>query len=217
MMGCRSTGYGRVVSTVIAFTICFTRIEWAAFFYLLGQGLDAVDGTVARKFDQCSKFGAVLDMLTDRMSTAVLLIVLGQLYDGYWGVFASLIVLDIVSHWYQMQCKSLQKKKSHKGSKNQILNFYYTGFSPKWPYVLLIACSGNEFFLVACYVLKFTSGPALAWAGGIELVKLIWWLNLPIFIFKQAMNIVQLYDAASEIALIDWREKHGYLPIKKQS
>jgi hypothetical protein len=54
------------------------------------------------------------------MSTAVLLIVLGQIYDKYWGFFAFLIVLDIVSHWYQMQCKAMQNKKSHKGSKNPV-------------------------------------------------------------------------------------------------
>jgi hypothetical protein len=29
------------------------------------------------------------------------------------------------------------------------------------------------------------------------------------------MNFVQLYDAAGEIALIDWREKEGHLPLKK--
>jgi phosphatidylglycerophosphate synthase len=42
------------VSTVIAFTMCFSQIEATAFFYLLGQGLDAVDGTVARAFNQCT-------------------------------------------------------------------------------------------------------------------------------------------------------------------
>jgi len=197
-------GYARIISTVIAFSICFTQVEAAAFFYLLGQGLDAVDGTVARRFNQCSKFGAVLDMLTDRMSTAVLLIVLGQIYPNYWGVFAGLIVLDIVSHWYQMQCKAMQRAVTHKGSKNWLLNVYYTA-----PYVLLIACCGNEFFLVALYVLKFTSGAAVAMIAGIPLVQFILYVNAPIFFYKQAMNVVQLYDAASEIALIDYREKYA--------
>ena len=36
------------------------------------------------------------------MSTAVLLVVLALQYPHMWGFFAFLIVLDIVSHWYQM-------------------------------------------------------------------------------------------------------------------
>jgi hypothetical protein len=87
--------------------------------------------------------------------------------------------------------------KTHKGSANPILNFYYT-----FPYVLLIACAGNEFFLVCCYLLKWSTGPAAA--------PLLWQhiatVCFPIFVFKQAMNFVQLYDAAGEIALIDYRE-----------
>lgn len=92
----------RIISTVVAFYLCFSQIELAALFYTIGQGLDAVDGVTARYFNQCSKFGAVLDMLTDRMSTAVLLVVLALLYPDMWGAFAFLIVLDIVSHWFQM-------------------------------------------------------------------------------------------------------------------
>ena len=36
------------------------------------------------------------------MSTAVLLIVLALQYQSLWGFFAFLVVLDIVSHWFQM-------------------------------------------------------------------------------------------------------------------
>lgn len=51
---------------VVAFKLCFTSPLPAAICYCISQGLDAVDGVVARYFNQCSKFGAVLDMLTDR-------------------------------------------------------------------------------------------------------------------------------------------------------
>jgi len=190
-------GYCRVISTVYAFAICFTDIQQAAFFYLLGQGLDAVDGEVARKFNQCSKFGAILDMLTDRMSTACLLIVLSHLYPQQWGLYAFLIVLDTVSHWIQMQCKLMQNKTSHKGSDNPILAFYYT--KP----VLLVACCGNEFYFVTKYLLAtYKEGHALY--PILNMVKLVtFW----IFAFKQAMKFVQLYDASSEIAQIDYRDK----------
>ena len=62
-------GYARVVFMILAFSVCFTRPLTAAVCYCISQGLDAVDGQVARHFKQCSKFGAVLDMLTDRYDT----------------------------------------------------------------------------------------------------------------------------------------------------
>jgi phosphatidylglycerophosphate synthase len=86
-----------------------------------------------------TKFGAVLDMLCDRMATCVLCIVLSHFYAHAWGFFAFLIVLDIVSHWCQMYAKLASGAKTHKGSKNPLLNFYYT-----FPYALLFFCVGDQ-------------------------------------------------------------------------
>ena len=38
----------------------------AGWCYILSAGLDAFDGHAARALDQSTKFGAMLDMLTDR-------------------------------------------------------------------------------------------------------------------------------------------------------
>jgi CDP-diacylglycerol--inositol 3-phosphatidyltransferase len=65
-----------------------------------------VDGWCARKFNQVSTFGAVLDMVTDRVSTACLLVILSQIYRPSL-VFLSLLALDIASHWLQMYRYSL--------------------------------------------------------------------------------------------------------------
>lgn len=88
-------------------------------------------------------------MLTDRMSTATLMVVLALVYQDMWGFYAFLIVLDIVSHWFQMYSKLASGAKSHKGGQNPLLNFYYC-----FPYVLLICCVGNEFYLVSQYLLS---------------------------------------------------------------
>jgi CDP-diacylglycerol--inositol 3-phosphatidyltransferase len=187
-------GYGRIVATVLAFSCVFADPQKAAFFYLVGQGLDAVDGVTARYFNQCSKFGAVLDMLTDRMSTAVLLIVLSILYPAHWGLFAFLIVLDIVSHWFQMYSKLVMNKTSHKGSKNPLLNFYYT-----FPYALLVFCVGNEFFFVCLYLL---ASPSLV-SSYLGLLNAILYTCFPIFFMKQFMNVVQLYDSIGDVVELD--------------
>jgi CDP-diacylglycerol--inositol 3-phosphatidyltransferase len=97
-----SLGYARILCTVFAFAVAFSHPDLFALFYSIGQGLDGIDGITARAFNQCSRFGALLDMLTDRMSTAALLIVLSHLYANQWAFFTFLIVLDIVSHWFQM-------------------------------------------------------------------------------------------------------------------
>jgi len=204
-------GYARVFFMVCAFYVCFTRPSLAACFYVISQGLDAVDGQVARAYQQCSKFGAVLDMLTDRMSTAVLLIVLALQYQSYWGFFAFLVVLDVVSHWFQMYSKLSQKISTHKGSKNPILNFYYCDVLTFWPRLpwLLVFCVGNEMFLVAMYLLSFTDGGSKEAAGGF-----LWHATLlaaavvsfPIFFCKQFFNVIQLTDAAGEVADQDWAD-----------
>jgi CDP-diacylglycerol--inositol 3-phosphatidyltransferase len=49
-----------------------------------------------------SEFGAVLDMVVDRTSTASLLVVLSHLYPDYMAAFCGLIVLDFGSHWFHM-------------------------------------------------------------------------------------------------------------------
>lgn len=65
--------------------------------------LDAADGVAARLFKQCSQFGAVLDMVTDRSTTAGLLCQLCVLYEPKWTlVFQLLLALDLSSHYMHM-------------------------------------------------------------------------------------------------------------------
>jgi CDP-diacylglycerol--inositol 3-phosphatidyltransferase len=173
----------------------FSSPSLSVMFYFIGQGFDAVDGVAARYFNQCSKFGGLLDMLTDRMGTAVLMIVLSHLYPSAWGLFAFLIVLDVVSHWFQMYSTLCAGKKTHKGSPNPLLNFYYT-----FPYALLIFCCGNELFVMALYVNYFYSSSFIA------NVMLI---TFPIFAAKQLMNAVQLYQCMNDMVQIDVDEANA--------
>ena len=135
-------------------------------------------------------------MLTDRMSTLVLMIVLSHLYPHLWGIFASLIVLDIVSHWCQMYSKVAQQKTTHKGSMNPLLNFYYT-----FPYALLTFCIGNELFFITLYLLSYPH---------YEMIRIgytiLMYLSFPIMLWKQLMNIIQLYDSCNEICALDLQQ-----------
>jgi CDP-diacylglycerol--inositol 3-phosphatidyltransferase len=53
-------------------------------------------------YNTASKFGAVLDMVTDRFSTAALVLILSHFYPKYILGFQILNILDFVSHWTRM-------------------------------------------------------------------------------------------------------------------
>jgi hypothetical protein len=52
----------------------------------------------------------------------------------------------------------------------------------------------SQVFLVALYVAQFN---AAAWV-----TQVVYW-SFPVFAFKQAMNVVQLYDACQDIISMD--------------
>ncbi|KAG2253559.1 hypothetical protein Bca52824_083695 [Brassica carinata] len=85
----------------LCFAVCFSNKTLFSLLYFFSFCCDAVDGWCARVFNQVSTFGAVLDMVTDRVSTACLLVILSQVYRPSL-VFLSLLALDIASHWLQM-------------------------------------------------------------------------------------------------------------------
>lgn len=90
--------------------------------------LDALDGWAARVFNQCSFFGAVLDMVTDRCTTTFLFFALADSFPRYRVGFQLLCALDWVSHYVHMRATAATGK-SHKSigvEQSQLLNLYYT-------------------------------------------------------------------------------------------
>ena len=77
-------GYLRVVLTLLSITLMIIfPMQWkiAIICYISSFVGDLFDGMAARKFNQCSTFGGLLDMVTDRCSTAGLLCVLSREYE----------------------------------------------------------------------------------------------------------------------------------------
>jgi len=105
--------------------------------------------------------------------------------------------------------KLAQRVATHKGSKNKLLNFYYVEVMSFWPRLpwLLVFCVGNEMFLVCLYLLSFTK------SGGDwhMLYTTLAVVSFPIFFMKQFFNVIQLGDAAGEVADAD------YVDHQKQS
>ena len=61
-----------------------------------------------RHFDQSTKFGAMLDMLTDRCATMCLLATLGTFYPNWLFFFQLSMTIDISCHWIYLHTTTLQ-------------------------------------------------------------------------------------------------------------
>jgi len=193
-------GYARVIAMLLSFAYAQENWKFTCFCYLLSQALDAVDGFAARGLNQCSELGAVLDMVTDRVSTTGLCVVLAQIYPQYLGAFCALICLDMFSHWYQMYATLASGGTSHKKNTNWILKLYYN--RP----ILFTVCAGNELFFVSMYALHFGGGPMLPLPPTMQpmaFFRAVGFCAAPFFVFKQFTNVVQLLTACGTIVEID--------------
>ena len=96
-------GYTRFLLLFVSpyFVLSKTHWYWFVICYSLSYLLDAADGNAARAFNQCSRFGAALDMVCDRASNATIYMALSTLYPSYSILFFSCFVLDFGSHWLQ--------------------------------------------------------------------------------------------------------------------
>lgn len=196
-------GYARIVLMFIAFYYMTNEdtYQFTVLCYLLSQLLDAFDGHAARLLGQCSRLGAMLDMLTDRCSTLGLVMALGLLYPNYFLFFQCYAVLDIASHWLHLTASHHSGSTSHKQidlSDNPILYYYYQN-----RIVLFSMCAGNELFFSFLYLLRFGEGPSLA---GCNVFRSIVYVCAPIMIIKTFISVVQLIAAAKNIVIVDTEE-----------
>lgn len=212
-------GYVRIITGLAAFHYAWDTEHILHFFFLYGFSylLDAVDGVAARKLNQKSSFGAVLDMVTDRFCTAGLLAVLAFKFQEPMlkTAFVWLMILDIVSHWVQMYSSLRIGTDSHKNiseKEHPLLRFYYM-----FPYALFWVCLFNETALVMLFLVAHEdtqlvkSIPAIELPqitnGGVPLHRLALYVSFPIFVLKQTISVIQLHGAAKRILAVDEQDR----------
>ncbi|XP_057284351.1 CDP-diacylglycerol--inositol 3-phosphatidyltransferase [Pezoporus wallicus] len=197
-------GYFRIALAAASFYLMPTAPGPAAACYGLSGLLDAVDGHAARALGQGSRLGAMLDMLTDRLSSMCLLLNLALLYPTAAPLFQLSMALDVASHWLHMHCTTLEGGRSHKavgGTTHPVLRLYYSSKA-----LLFLLCAGNEGFYGCLYLLHFGEGPAVL-PGGPGLFRAGLWVTAPLALLKGALNLVQLGGAARRLAAIDRAER----------
>ncbi|KAF7286653.1 phosphatidylinositol synthase [Rhynchophorus ferrugineus] len=190
-------GYCRIIMAIISFYFMPTNYTIAIVCYVISALLDAFDGYAARYFNQSTKFGAMLDQLTDRCGTMGLTIVLAHLYPKYMFLFLLSISIDISSHWLYLHSTVVQGKKSHKFidmSENPIMNIYYTN-----KIVLFVMCAGNESFFIALYLLYF--------APTVIGFKIVLYVTAPIMLAKTFISLLHCTVAAKNLAIVDVNER----------
>ena len=195
-------GYGRVLAMLASFYYFFSEYKYCMGFYTVAFVGDAIDGYVARALNQSSKYGGVLDMVTDRICTAGFMAMLSQLYPEYSYGLSMLICLDVASHWFHVVSIIMigndQHHKSAETLKNRniLLRWYYAIY-PLFGY----CCVGTEFFYIFLYLYYWTSNEVV-W-------KLCMWACAPACVMKNIINVAQLTSACYAIAEIDTKEKNG--------
>jgi len=189
-------GYGRIVFAFIGFAFAYSN--WTMFLacYATSQLLDAFDGMAARHFGQCSRFGAVLDMVTDRFSSAMLLTFLSHLYVQYYMLFVALAVLDFVSHWAQMYATLLCGETSHKDTQgaHPLMRLYYTS-----KMALFWTCVSQENVYLSLYAMHFLASGSTAYT----FFKGVLVVSTPLCAFKQVVNVIQLKNACDKMVDFD--------------
>ncbi|KAF3071133.1 CDP-diacylglycerol-inositol 3-phosphatidyltransferase [Daldinia childiae] len=150
-------GYSRIVLAIASLYYMPLHPRTCSILYSISCLLDALDGYAARYFEQSTKFGAVLDMVTDRCTTSCLLVFLSSAFPRWAIVFQGLITIDFASHYMHMYATLAMggSETSHKNvdkSRSWLLNLYYTN-----KVVLFVCCALNEIFFIALYLLSFSS------------------------------------------------------------
>ncbi|CCK68416.1 CDP-diacylglycerol--inositol 3-phosphatidyltransferase KNAG_0A07630 [Huiozyma naganishii CBS 8797] len=189
-------GYLRVITAVLSFFTMAGHPMLTAWLYGISCLLDALDGTMARKYDQCSRLGAVLDMITDRSTTSGLLCFLSIAYPRLCVVFQLLLGVDLSSHYMHMYSQLSAGSASHKSvskESSKLLHLYYTRRD-----VLFCVCFFNETFYAGLYLAVFENHYTFG--------KWLVIISTPLYLFKQLTNVIQLQRAAMILASLDAKD-----------
>jgi len=177
------------------------------YLYSTSAILDAFDGWAARLLNQCSKFGAILDMLTDRVATTCLIMCLAHFYPDHMIWFQLWVLLDISSHWAHQLASVIRGDQSHKSSikdekRNFILRLYYTSR----PF-LFFMCAMNEIFFCSLYLLYFTEGFTVP-GFDIGVWRVLMWGSAPFMALKTGISLIHMGDASWSLACLESQKRN---------
>jgi len=185
-------GYIRIALIILVIFIAFRHPVLTFIVYFIAGNLDAVDGYLARRLNQESKIGTILDYAVDRAGEVVLFFILATLYPSAWSFFCLLLILDIFSHICQLYSTVFSSQQSHKHIGKQqggVLGLYYSN-----RIVLYCACASYDLWLGSLYLYHFFPSTGLYYLSI---------LLLPGFVFKVIVHIMQIISVFRTVSALD--------------
>jgi len=216
-------GYSRIMFTFTSFILMiFSPDKWifGVVLYLASFVGDLFDGMAARALNQCSTFGGLLDMVTDRCATLGLLFILYGIYGAenhehnnwFRMLFLSLALLDISSHWCQMY-STAALQVHHKSDEGNVNRFFLV----RWYYQNVLffgyCCVGAELTYIILYIIAHNdSNNYYLWLS-MTLASNFLYVCVPGCMIKQIVNVFQLTSACKLVASYDAEQKNKTLKI----
>ena len=202
-------GYGRFLLLFLCPVFVYSEQYWYWYTicYAASQLLDVVDGMAARKFDQCSRFGAALDMVCDRTSNALNFFILASVYPQVSSVFFICFILDFGSHFLQFQATALSKAASHKSDNdkaNWLVKLYYTNYT-----IFATTVAGTE----VGAVLLFINAKMPSLHSNVAWIILVGVFSL-IMAFKMMVNVYQWIGGVERLFAYENQSKSAKEPAK---
>ena len=193
-------GYLRVFFMIMSWSVAFENCNMFTLYYAISYFLDIADGKAARLLNQCSTFGAILDMITDRVCSALLFAILAQIYKEYYMFFFGLLALDIGAHWLQMYTSSKVGGTTHKETGDDVpfmIRVYY-----KYQLVIGWLCFCEQYFVGYLYGMAPMFDDNKHVLDPISFTHTLFWISIPFMVWKQAINFAQIYFSA--MRLVDY-------------
>lgn len=185
-------GYVRIILLFIALPLTFICPLATFLLVAISGNLDILDGYIARKLNQESKIGQVLDYATDRAADVIIFMILAMSFPKAWSFFCAVLMLDIFSHICQVYTNLFLKLENHKSaSKEQ--GFWLRAYYTKRP-VMGFACISYGMWLGVLYLYHSYHYPWILFLS---------FIFLPGFIFKTIIHALQIVSVFKVIARVD--------------
>jgi CDP-diacylglycerol--glycerol-3-phosphate 3-phosphatidyltransferase len=128
----------------------------AAFVFILACITDWLDGHLARKLNQSSRFGAFLDPVADKMLVTISLVILAASYTSPWYVIPAAIIVA-----REIMVSALREWMAEQGQRDAVA-------------VGMVGKVKTTFQMIAIGVLLTTDpqGPQLLWLSGYVLINI---------------------------------------------
>ncbi len=143
---------------------------WAAFVFAVAGITDALDGWVARQFNQFTKFGAFLDPVADKVMVAASLIVVVENYQSWWisipaiTIVSRELVVSALREWMAQIGRHEQVKVSNLGKWKTIAQMVAIGG---------LIWEANTFVVVTATILLYAAFVLTIWSMG-EYLRAAW-------------------------------------------